>query len=344
MKRHQFQQHARHFRSGRVSLNELTEFVFGDSKEVAAVVSPVSSAPDEEVIVASVASDVSIPQLRPRPVDAHKGNFGHVLAIGGSRGMGGAIGLTAMAAIRSGCGLVTAAVPESVAEIVAGYDPCMMTLACRESDGHFSSVTDALRKMMESSSVIAVGPGMGRNVDRYFLESVLESALPVVMDADAIHLLADAHLSISRRDAATVLTPHPGEFSNLTNREFADRTEMENAATEYAKENECIVVLKGNGTLVTDGAREFRNASGNVGMATGGSGDVLTGVVASLIGQGYEPFDAAVLGVHIHGRAGDFAAEELGQVSMVASDLLDSLSSAFKSQLAVGGAELRIGF
>jgi len=338
MKRQQFEQHARHFRAGRISLNQLIDLVFGDAKEVAVV-----SAGSKEVVVASAAGDVAVPELKPRPVDAHKGDFGRVLVIGGSRGMGGAVALTAAAALRSGSGLVTAAVPESVGEIVAGFESCVMTLPCRDSDGHFSSVTDDLRKQLESSSVIAVGPGMGRKVDRYFLEAILETSLPAVIDADAIHLLADAHLPISKRTAATVLTPHPGEFSNLMNKDYTNRSEMESAAIEYAKSNNCILVLKGYGTLVTDGAREFRNASGNVGMATGGSGDVLTGVIASLIGQGHEPYEAAVLGVHVHGRAGDFAAEKFGQVSMIASDVLDSLPAAFKSQSALSG-EMRIGF
>lgn len=343
MKRHQFQQHARHFRSGRISLNELTDLVYGDSKEVAAV-TMAKEAQDEVVAsIATAGGEASLPEMKPRPINAHKGVFGRVLAIGGSRGMGGAIGLTAMAALRSGSGLATAAIPESIATIVAGFDPCIMTVPCRDSDGHFSSVTDDLRKQMESADVIAIGPGMGREVDRYFLEAVLDSTKPVVVDADAIHVLADARLPIAKRNSATVLTPHPGEFSNLMNKEYSDRAEMESAAIEYAKENKCIVVLKGHRTLVTDGVREFRNASGNVGMATGGSGDVLTGVVASLIGQNYGAFDAAVLGVHVHGRAGDFAAEQFGDVSMVALDVLECLPAAFKSQSA-SAAEMRIGF
>lgn len=339
MKRHQFQQHARHFRSGRISLNQLTDLVFGEAKELQPVVE--NSEPPE--LVASLANEVAIPQLKPRPVDAHKGNFGRVLVIGGSSGMGGAIALSAMAALRSGSGLVTAAIPESIAETVAGFDPCIMTIPCRDSDGHFSSVPDALKTHLGEADVVAIGPGMGRKVDRYFLESVLDSKQAVVIDADAIHVLADSHLPIAKREGATILTPHPGEFSNLTNKEYSSRAEMEAAAIEYAKEHRCIVALKGHGTLVTDGEREFRNSSGNVGMATGGSGDVLTGVIASLIGQGYGPFEATILAVHLHGRAGDFAAEELGTVSMVATDILDALAPAFKSQSASGG-EMRIGF
>jgi len=172
---------------------------------------------------------------------------------------------------------------------------------------------------------------------------MMELDQPLVIDADGIHSLAESHALIGSRKGATVLTPHPGEFSNLTNKEYENRTEMETAAVVWAAEQGCVVVLKGHQTLVTDGIREFRNRSGNVGMATAGSGDVLTGVIASLIGQGYDPFEASVLGVHVHGRAGDFAAEQFGHVSMVASDILDSLFAAFKSHVAVG-AEMRIGF
>ena len=342
MKRHQFEQHARHFRAGRISLNQLIDFVYGNAKEIAVV----GAEPVDDILVAAVASEptgVAIPPLKPRPADAHKGDFGRALLIGGSRGMAGAVSLAATAALRSGSGLVTAAIPEAVAETVAGFDPCVMTVSCRDSDGHFSSVTEDLKSALRAADVIAVGPGMGREVDRYFMQAIMEAEQPLVVDADGIHSLAESHALIGSRKAATVLTPHPGEFSNLTNKEYADRAEMETAAVAWAAEHGCVVVLKGHQTLVTDGSRQFRNSSGNVGMATAGSGDVLTGVIASLIGQGHDPFEASVLGVHVHGRAGDFAAEKLGHVSMVASDILDSLFAAFKSHVAVG-AEMRIGF
>lgn len=339
MKRHQFEQHARHFRSGRISLNQLIDLVYGDAKEVAVV----GAESTDDVVMAQAANDVAVPALKPRPVDAHKGDFGRVLLIGGSRGMAGAISLSGMAALRSGSGLVTAAIPDSIADVAAGFDPCLMTIPCRDSKGHFSSVTDDLKKAMEVADVIAIGPGMGREVDRYFLQSILEATQPIVVDADGLHLLAESHALFRNRKGATVLTPHPGEFSNLANKEFGNRNDMEAAAVNFAKEQKCVVVLKGHQTLVTDGSREYRNVSGNAGMATAGSGDVLTGVVASLIGQGYEPFEASVMGVHVHGRAGDFAAEKYGQVAMVASDVLNSLASAFKSHVAVGG-EMRIGF
>lgn len=343
MKRHQFEQHARHFRAGQISLNQLIDFVYGDGKEIEVVGAVPLADVSQEVVAASIANEVSIPAMALRPTDAHKGDFGRVLLIGGSRSMAGAVSLSAMAALRSGSGLVTAAVPEVIAEVVAGFDPCIMTVPCRDSDGHFSSVTEDLKAQMKVADVVAVGPGMGREVDRYFMQAVLEVEQPLVVDADGIHSLAESHALIGSRKGATVLTPHPGEFSNLTNREYESRSDMEAAAVAYAAEYKCIVVLKGHQTLVTDGSQQFRNTSGNVGMATAGSGDVLTGVIASLIGQGCEPFKASVLGVYVHGRAGDFAAEQFGQVSMVASDILDSLSAAFKSHVAVG-AEMRIGF
>ena len=343
MKRRQFEQHARDFRAGQIDLNQLIDFVYRDGEEIAIVPSAPAVNVTAKAASASDAKDVSVPALNPRPVDAHKGDFGRVLLIGGSRSMAGAISLSAMAALRSGSGLVTAAVPEVIAEVVAGFDPCIMTVPCRDSDGHFSSVTEDLKKQMQTADVVAVGPGMGREVDRYFMQAVLELDQPLVIDADGIHSLAESHALIGSRKGATVLTPHPGEFSNLTNKDYADRSEMEAAAVGWAAEQGCVVVLKGHQTLVTDGTQEFRNTSGNVGMATAGSGDVLTGVIASLIGQGHDPFEASVLGVYVHGRAGDFAAEQFGHVSMVASDILDSLFAAFKSHVAVG-AEMRIGF
>ncbi len=339
MKRQQFEQHARHFRSGRISLNQLIDLVYGDANELAVV----GASAEDEVVTATIANEVPVPALKPRPVDVHKGDFGRVLLVGGSEGMAGSISLSAMAALRSGSGLVTAAIPASIADVAAGFDPCVMTIPCRDSDGHFSSVTDDLKKQIEVADVIAIGPGMGREVDRYFLQPILEATQPIVIDADGLYLLAESHALFRRRKAATVLTPHPGEFSNLANKEFTSRGEMETAAIAFAADQNCIVVLKGHQTLVTDGSREFRNVSGNPGMATAGSGDVLTGVIASMIGQGYDPFEASVMGVHVHGRAGDFAAEKFGQVSMVASDVLDSLAAAFKSHIAVG-AEMRIGF
>lgn len=357
MKRHQFEQHARHFRSGRISLNQLIDLVFGDGKELAVL----GAAPEPEIVMASVADvgegaeegvkgdgdagggGVFVPALKPRPIDGHKGDFGRVLLIGGSRSMAGAISLSSMAALRSGSGVVVAAVPEEVSQVVAGFDPCVITVPCRDSDGHFSSVTEGLKKQMQSADVVAVGPGMGREVDRYFMQAILELEQPLVIDADGIHSLAESHALIGSRKGVTVLTPHPGEFSNLTNKQYADRAEMEAAATVYAKENGCVMVLKGRRTLVTDGVRQYRNESGNAGMATAGSGDVLTGVITSLIGQGYDPFNASVLGVYVHGRAGDFAAEQFGEISMVATDVLDSLTSAFKLQDSDGG-QIRIGF
>ena len=328
MNRHEFQQQVRHFRAGKISLDQLTDRVFAGANQLGSA--PVFTEA-MEAVVATLADQGELPALKLRPVDAHKGSFGRVLLIGGSRGMGGAIALSAMAALRSGSGLVTAAIPESVADTVASFDPCIMTLPCRDNGGQFSSLPSILKQQLPLSDVIAIGPGMGRGVDRYFLESVLGVDKPVVIDADAIHVLADAHLAISKRSAPTILTPHPGEFSNLTNQEYADRAATEQAADLFAKENACVMVLKGHRTLVTDGTTNYRNESGNVGMASAGSGDVLTGVIASLVGQGYSAFEAATLGVYLHGRAGDFAAEELGAVSMVASDILDSLSDAFQA-------------
>lgn len=345
MKRHQFEQHARHFRSGTISLNQLIDMVYGSGKEIAVI--PPSEAP---VAVQVAGESYPFPKLKRRPTDAHKGDFGSILLVGGCRGMAGAISLAAMAAMRSGSGRVTVAVPESIADVVAGFDPCYMTLPCPDSSGHFSiGVRNEISETMENNDVVAIGPGMGREVDRLVLEALLETDKPLVIDADGLFLIGKHSMRIEDRKAPTILTPHEGEFSALVGGTFTSRTETEAAAIEFAKNKSVTMVLKGHGTLVTDGTQTYRNQTGNPGMATGGSGDVLTGVIASLLGQGYGPMDAAVLGVCLHGKAGDLAAESLGVASMVATDILDALADAFKPDEFKGSpttplGEFRIGF
>ena len=342
MKRHQFEQHARHFRSGRISLNDLVGLVFGDGKEVKVIdaatgTTPQPSAPGE--------SGLSVPQLTPRPVDAHKGDFGRVLFVGGSQSMPGAISLAAMAAMRSGSGLVTVATPKSIASVVAGFDPCYMTLACPDSGGHFSLGTkNEIASAIETCDVLAVGPGMGRDVDRLVIEALIQTDKPLVIDADGLFLIGHHAMPITERKSPTILTPHEGEFSRLVGDSFNSRADIEAAAIEFAKTKSVTVVLKGHRTLVTDGQKTYRNQTGNPGMATGGSGDVLTGTIAALLGQRYSALDAATLGVYLHGIAGDMASDGLGEASMTATDIIDALPEAFKSHASAMGDQFRIGF
>jgi len=283
---------------------------------------------------------LAIPKLSKRPADGHKGTFGKVLIVGGSRGFSGAPALAAKAALRSGAGLVRAAVPRSIQPIVAALDPCYTTLALPEDESGQCDEQAAceLVRWVRDNDVAAFGPGAGTGRGVRQCVSVLLGVedLPLVIDADGLNVLAamrGADRWIQTKKARPILTPHPGEMRRLWHgvcREPmpADRVEQ---AVRLAGQTGCIVVLKGAGTVVTDGSRYYVNTTGNPGMATGGAGDVLTGVIAALCGQGMNRFEAAVLGVYAHGLAGDLAADKLGQISLTATDLIDWLKDAFLS-------------
>lgn len=268
-----------------------------------------------------------LPVLPPRPRDAHKGSFGRVLVVAGSRGMSGAAVLCAGAALRGGAGLVRVAVPESILPIVAAANPCYMTAGLPEE----SDSSGTLQALVQEATVVVVGPGLGRGpAQASLVHAILATDRPVVLDADGLTVLGT---DVPRgRAAPLILTPHPGEFGRLLGCDTARvQAERQNLAVRFAAEHGVILVLKGQGTIVTDGTRLFVNATGNPGLATGGSGDVLAGLIAALLGQGLEAFAAAQLGVHLHGKAGDLAAEDVGEVSLIASDLLDYLPDAFRT-------------
>lgn len=274
----------------------------------------------------------ALPHLPKRRADSHKGDFGRALVIGGSRGMTGAVCLAGMATLKSGAGLVQLAVPESCLDVVASIEPSYMTLPLPEdSAGRLSAFAkDELAAAAEGATVLACGPGLGRSPDLNELVAWLyrTRAEPIVFDADALNALAEHADGLSAPAGVRILTPHPGEFARLTGRR-GSREEQITAAVELAKRAGIIVVLKGHQTLVTDGVVQYSNSTGNPGMATGGTGDVLTGVLTGLLAQGMSPIDAARLGVYVHGLAGDLAAEELGQVSLTASDVVRYLPQAF---------------
>lgn len=275
----------------------------------------------------------SLPTLHRRRPESHKGDYGRVLLVGGSRGMSGAIALAGVAALRSGAGLVTVATAESCQNIVAGFEPSLMTLGMPAAqDGTFSPAsTDALLTLAEHATVIGCGPGIGRTEAVFDLVAALYEQLPqaAVFDADALTGLAARNNSLSRASQPRILTPHEGELARLVKKQGKTRDERETHAIELAERYGLVVVLKGHHTLVTDGSQMFHNSTGNAGMATGGCGDVLTGVITALLGQGFGPFEAAQLGVHLHGAAGDIAATEKGETSMIASDIPDALPAAF---------------
>lgn len=278
-----------------------------------------------------------LPQLEKRPVEGHKGTFGKVLIVGGSVGFSGAPALAGKAALRSGAGLVRIAVPQSIQPIVATLDACYTTIGLSEVSGQFSSkaVTE-LAEHLPNNDVVAFGPGVGTGAgvkDVLFSLLALEG-LKLVVDADGLNVLSKCsgvggwqH----HKKGNVALTPHPGEMERLWKSVFRGSMpeDRQECAARFAEKTNTIVVLKGAGTVVTDGDQVYVNTSGNPGMATAGSGDVLTGVIAALAGQGLSLFDAAVLGVFVHGLAGNIAAAVHGQISLTATDIIDNLSAAF---------------
>jgi len=279
-----------------------------------------------------------LPRLPPRRAAASKRDFGRVVVIGGSTGMAGAPALSAMAALRSGAGLVELVVPEPISAIAAGFDPCVMTRGL-PADGQGCFDESCLRQLagiVTRADAVAIGPGIGRSAGVRGLVTALWRTLepPAVFDADALWALATAG-PLPPPAGPRLLTPHAGELLRLLGREAAaaeaeDRPFLERESRRLSVATAGVILLKGEGTLVTDGRRETRNPTGNPGMATAGTGDVLTGVAAALLAQGLTAFDAGRLAAWVHGRAGDAAAVDLGQISLTARDVLDRLYVAFR--------------
>jgi NAD(P)H-hydrate epimerase len=276
----------------------------------------------------------SLPALPGRPRDAHKGTFGRVMIIAGSRGMSGASILAGVGALRGGAGLVYVAAPAGIVPAVAAYEPSYLTVPLPEdAEGRIAeAAANEILYSLDLVQAAAVGPGLGQSDE---LEQLVAGVyrtvdLPLVVDADALNVLSNAPARLADHAGPRILTPHPGEFSRLTGeRVGSDPVERQQAAAAFAAENEVVLILKGAGTVITDGDRLAVNSTGNSGMATGGTGDVLTGLVASLLAQGMEPFAAAQLGVHVHGLAGDLIAAKRSGRGMIASDLLDGLCEAW---------------
>jgi NAD(P)H-hydrate epimerase len=281
----------------------------------------------------SDSSTPRLPQLPPRRRDAHKGDFGTVLLVAGSRGMTGAAVLAGLGALRGGAGLVRLAVPDVCLQTVAACEPSYMT-APLPSDAAGRIAAEAYEQIValtEAATVVGCGPGLGRcwDLDQLVCRLYQELAKPMVVDADGLNALASDPDVLPQTAGPRILTPHPGEFARLIGRRLEGDARRA-AAVELAARCGVVVVLKGFQTLVTDGSRQAVNSTGNPGMATGGSGDVLTGLITALAAQGLEPFEAARLGVYLHGLAGDLAAAELGEVSLIASDLVRYLPKAFR--------------
>ncbi len=271
--------------------------------------------------------------LPERPEDGHKGSFGRDFILAGSVGFTGAPILASKAAVRSGAGLVYLGVPESIYQIAAVKSDEAMPFPLPDQGGKLSSeALDQIFDKMEGCDCALIGPGLGRGIAiTMVVQSILRTVnYPIVLDADGLNAVAD-HISMldGRRDCPTIVTPHDGEFARLGG-DLSDGDRL-TAARMFAIEHGCLLVLKGHCTITTlpDG-QAFLNTTGNCGMAKGGSGDVLSGVILGLIGQGIHPVKATVAAVWLHGRAGDLAAGEKGTYAMTPTDLLEKLPQAFR--------------
>jgi NAD(P)H-hydrate epimerase len=255
-----------------------------------------------------------VPVLPQRPRGAHKGTFGTVLLVAGSEGMLGAAILAARGALRGGAGLVRAALPRGLQSPFTVAAPAATTLPRTGA---------ALRTALAAADAVVCGPGLGtRPATRSLVRALLrEAKVPLVLDADALNVLAPLRAPL-RAQASVLLTPHPGEAARLLGT-TAEKVQEDRpaAAAELARRSAQIAVLKGAGTIVTDGERRFVNRTGNPGMASGGTGDVLAGLLGALLAQGIAPFDAACLAVHAHGKAGDLVANRLSEAGLCAEDL-----------------------
>jgi NAD(P)H-hydrate epimerase len=268
--------------------------------------------------------------LPDRDENAHKGDFGKILLLCGSRGYTGAAYLAAMGALRSGAGLVFLGVPESIYAIEAVKLNEAIVFPLPDRDGKLSrdAIPEILSRLPKMDAVLT-GCGMGQSEDTYLVtKAVLENAqCPVVLDADGINVLS-MHKDILRgRKYPTVLTPHDGEFVRLGGVIGGDRMA---SAGNLAKDLDAIVLLKGHRTCITDGQTCYLNSTGNPGMAVGGSGDVLAGIITGLLGQGLAPLEAAACGAWLHGGAGDLCAREMGQYGMLPTDMLNVLPRLMK--------------
>jgi hydroxyethylthiazole kinase-like uncharacterized protein yjeF len=265
--------------------------------------------------------------LKKRNKNSHKGDFGRVYIIGGSYTMSGAVILAARAALRSGAGLVTCVIPDRILNRVGTCVIEATYMPLREKNGCINLSEEEINQIIRMADAISIGVGLGREEhlkqDIAFL--IRNSTKPVVIDADGIYVLSSQKEVLKSSKSKIVLTPHPGEMSYLTGLtiDYINQN-REKVVVEFAREYGCIVLLKGANTVVTDGERLYINETGNPGMATGGSGDVLTGIITSLIGQGYDPYDAAVLGSFIHGAAGDEAYKYFGY-GLTAGDIINYL-------------------
>ena len=318
------------------------------------VIAPIGS--PSKAIVSKLGLHLSTPAdfaalLAPRQRDANKGSYGHVLVIGGSLGKAGAAAMAGFAALRAGAGLSTVATASSILPTVAGFHPELMTEPLAETvDATISRTalsSGLIASLIERKSVLAIGPGISRHTETAeFVRGLVQNFdTPMVLDADALNAFEGRAGELVGRGRSLVITPHPGEMSRLTGKTIAEiQANRLEVARTFAREHALIVVLKGRRTLIASPEGEvWVNPTGNPGMATGGTGDVLTGMIAGLIAQHPQRvFEAAALAAYLHGLAGDLAAQELGEHSLVATDLVRCLPGAFAAARKTAGTEVRL--
>ena len=279
-----------------------------------------------------------IEKMPSRRENSHKGDYGRVLVIAGSPGMTGAAFLCSQGALVSGSGLVTCGIPVSLNDIMEVKLTEVMTLPLEETRNRSLSLRakKAILAFAQKCDVVALGPGLGNDAETRSLVVELLEAIehPIVLDADGINALEGEPRLLKKREYRTVVTPHPGEMARLTGKDVAEvQANRLEAAVNVAEETGAVICLKGHKTVVAspDGTT-YVNGTGNSGMATGGMGDILTGMIASFIGQGVDDLSAAISAVYLHGLAGDIAAEKKGPFCMIASDVLECLSEAFDKE------------
>ena len=303
----------------------------------------------QEAIVSSLQLNVITPRdfaplIGPRPADSNKGLFGHVLVVGGSLGKAGAAAMAGMAVLRAGAGLSTVATPKSMLATVAGYHPELMTEPLAETmAGTISSEAgERIEDLAKGKTVLAIGPGISRDADTASLVRRLVAKIqpPIVLDADGLNAFEGRTGELSGKNRLLAITPHPGEMARLAGISIADvQKDRLGVARKFAREHELIVVLKGNRTLVVQPNGEaWVNTTGNPGMSTGGTGDILTGMTAAMLAQAHaKNLDEALLAVcsavHLHGLAGDVMRDRVGEHSLVATDLMQGLPQAFHRAL-----------
>ena len=275
---------------------------------------------EEEIIL-----DEEIKSLwKDRDDFGHKGDFGKIAIIGGSMGMTGSSYLSSNAALKAGAGLVYNIVPREIFDI--------MSIKFIEPIAKTFDDLDEMEKFLEGIDAVAMGPGMGLGAyGQEVFKKIIKIEKNLLIDADGLNILSKNLILLKeRKDFTTILTPHEGEFARLTGLSLEKiKNNRKTVAEEFAKKYKVILVLKGHDTIVTDGERTYTNRTGNSGMATGGSGDVLTGIISALM-KNYDLFDAARLGVYVHGLAGDIYARKNSKTSLRARDLIENLSAVFK--------------